>query len=439
MLQQSTLLIVAHGKDREVLKATISANVSTQCTYRTHLIAIDPEKISANQRAEIQGIVEHKLSQIWPDGTCCILIEKQVLVSDAGIRKWCERENRGPFQLRRLPLLNLKQGIVKHLIDLQMHWRPAVEQEVAFHTNHEDGIKFWLEQFEFLGVGWLGSEIAKRICVVNPTEFEAAYRNIGYAGALLSVGSDADSGSSSFRIAGVLERHSGKPIVFEHAIQISADHNQTIIHCEDGLWTGTEARRLLDKLRSTGSHGAYVNQPVVFRHFCQTDYGLLTCRQYCEYHGFKNVHFECASGRSPIRILQTSCDESKWLQQFSDKPEEFQNYLVQYVEPQIVGQLRESELDIEEATIFLNEVGRQLSDPYLERVFPNGRYKEEIKQQWAFGGRKLGLTTLFSHSIPRSCSPLLWLGGRVEFKGKSQYWRPLFKDRRYFGGIFAAS
>jgi len=232
---------------------------------------------------------------------------------------------------------------------------------------------------------------------------------------------DSDYASSSNRIGAILTRIHGAVDEFTGALQ-TAPAGSRLIVCEDALWTGTELRRLLERLKPGGDLEIPAQgKRILFRHCVVSDYGLWVAHHFLDSNKLGEVELLLGEQQRFIRVLGRHIDEQRIRSQWHLSPEDFDNWLSDQVRPLAFQDMQLWQNRQERAQSICEQIGAQLIERYLEEHKKS--WSHTVKGKFAIGAGRFGCTTMFSHSVPKVCLPLFWLGGPIHINSHSIDWK----------------
>jgi hypothetical protein len=210
---------------------------------------------------------------------------------------------------------------------------------------------------------------------------------------------------------------------------------------EDGLFSGTEMRAILDSLRGTRPPGrsqkvpklddpSLLSQLPTQMHFgVVCDFGVAMLRRYTASNGLPNIQIAVSAAARKFRVLSESLPTEAV--QLEEDDDAFKGRLRSRVVP-FAFQEDKGWKDADSllrARSFCEQVGAQLWRNYIQKKhFDLGAWPDARIQLCALGMEGLGLTFAFPHSVPKASLPLLWAGGKITAYGTSLEWVPLFPN-----------
>lgn len=337
---------------------------------------------------------------------------------------------RTDLELRRLSVGLLRKKFLKSELDARgLRWRKILDERLARWDSKKGDVDHWLNQFEQIGVRWVGEALLRQVDVVAPEELSGAFdvsaqvklgTNLAFTFML-----DDDFASSSNRIGAILTRIHGEINEFTDALKTTPSGSRLVV-CEDALWTGTELRRLLERLKPGGDLEIPARgKRILFRHCVVSDYGLWAAHHFLDYYKLDTVELMLGERQRFIQVLGQNIDKQSVQPQWHLSPEDFDDWLSGQVRPLAFQDMHLWQNRHEEAQGICERIGVQLIERYLTE-----HKKPWSKEKFAIGAGRFGCTLMFSHSVPKVCLPLFWLGGPIEFNSCSIKWEPLIYDAR---------
>lgn len=339
-------------------------------------------------------------------------------------------------------------GLPRHLRDLNLDWR----SEVLSRLNHyalgsltELGLDKWLGQFERLGNHRsVGEHLLQLIDVLPLNELgESLSIDSDFYGAELVVGFNNDKwGKSWGTVSTLIRKKCATAYLYPIAEAIeNGGHPKVLRLVEDGLFSGTEMRAILDSLRGNRPPGrsqkvpklsdptllSRISTQVHFGVVC--DFGEAILRRYMASNALPNIQIAVSAAARKLRVLhmqpgtamaQVEDDDSKFLARLRSR-------VVPFAFQDDKG-WKDAE-SLRRAKAFCETIGEQLWRSYIgKKNFNLASWPEERIKLCALGMEGLGLTFAFPHSVPKASLPLLWARGRVTAHGMSLDWIPLFPN-----------
>ena len=343
-------------------------------------------------------------------------------------------------------IATLNQRLKDILIDRGYEWLIAAKKE---WEKSELGVatpEEWMAQFVAIDCKELGRNLLKLLKVITNHELREAFSlnrsEIEGLKVCHAFVKDVEQGSSSQTVEPILAKMHGANV----AIGIDLDDstqwqrlNVDVIYVyEDGLWSGVELVKRIERIYSADPDGKS-NITFHFRFAATSDVGLIAARAATKTGRLPTINL---SGKSPDlhhRFLENEFDIAKLIGRNND---EIRKALDSAVIPQA---FISKELWNHKQDEWLNqckEIGSQLTKKFLEhrkRLKDNIPASENVSiskqkaMEWGLGALNFGSTIIFSSSIPKPTIPLMWLAGTVTHNGKTCVWKPLFYDARRTG------
>lgn len=315
-------------------------------------------------------------------------------------------------------------------------------QKSAIRSLHPDA---WAQQFDALGVRWVGTNLLKLLRVVSDDELRAAFRvpESEFAGLKVvhAYFRDQEPGSSSLNVKMILEHLYPANQVIEYDPEkpdcIDGIDKDIIFVYEDGLWSGVE---LVRRLNNICKNSVLKNTPcqIHFRYGVTCDAGLIAGRLFSKRERLQNIQLRPATANYHYGFLQTDAfSRLENLANLSD--DEIRQEIDSLIRPFAFQSEQFWDGRRDEALRICTHLGRQLVSAFLERRRDGKRGQdglapepipEEKLMGWALGALRFGSTISFSSSVPKPVLPLMWLTGPVCIEGKQIDWKPLFWDVR---------
>lgn len=345
------------------------------------------------------------------------------------------------------------EEIRTELKNKKIHWLEHSSHEWSQSSIPKLNPDKWCQQFEQLGIGWIGKALLKQLKVITDAELSYAFKVsksqvIGEDVAHAYV-ADSEPGASSIKIKSALEHIYLKEEILELDLEnfhTTLPKNLNVLYIyEDGLWSGVELVKRLEKICL---HPAFkdINARIVFRFAATSDAGVLAGRLFNKLNKFLNVQVDSAHDKFHYVFLKVDAEKAlKGISEVSHLRKAIDAEIVPMAfQPSEIWNGREAEaLDI------CTELGKQLAEPFLQRrEFEELQKKgaapkdaatisipDEKLKRWALGAMQFGSTVVFSSSVPKPVIPLMWLQGAVKLNGKPTNWQPLFGDSRRINAI----
>lgn len=432
------LLLVVAPEQMSWVESTVIRRSVPGWREKVSILQVDPVQFST-----LSARTERILFEIAERQPAEVLIAREVGHSSKKLTAL------GTFTYQCVTGTALQQRVLYEVLDrIGVGWRSRIESELRKWMHGHENVDRWLQQFETLGDRWVGETLLKIFEVVDLRAVSGAMDiplqdRLGKS-ICFSYMDDQDAGSSGVIIKHLLDKkyrpEDGQISDLRSALERSQP-NDVVYFFEDGLWTGTEMRKVFNAL--SGAHAGMGierlsdpsklnSRPIHLRFSVVTDFGLLALRKYLHANGFANVSIDSFHGQRFIQLLKPGAERELTSQFESLSIKDFDEHLRAQVEPWSFS----SGIDVwggkaSEAQVFCHEIGSQLIEEYA-RVY-NKTWKPAELSAFALGGASFGTATAFSHSIPKTCLPLLWTGSKhfkVQRAGKSIAWLPLVADKR---------
>jgi len=337
-------------------------------------------------------------------------------------------------------------GLQSRLRDLKLDWRSQVSDRLSQYalgfisSAHVDQ---WLGQFERLGNHRaVGEHLLQLIDVLPlPDVGESLSKDSDFYGSELVIGFTNDKWGKSWGTVSNLIRKkcAGASILpVAEAIENGAPPNVLRL-VEDGLFSGTEMRAILDSLRGTRASNraqkvrklsdpsvlSRISAQVYFAAVC--DFGEAMLRHYTTSRSLPNIQIGVSAAARKLRVLQPMepqngpvLDDHAFRAQLRSRvvPFAFQN-----------DKGWKGADSMLRAKSFCETIGSQLWKSYIgKKGFDLEAWPDDRIKLCALGMEGLGLTFAFPHSVPKASLPVFWARGRVEAYSSSLEWIPLFPD-----------
>jgi len=337
-------------------------------------------------------------------------------------------------------------GLQRHLRDLKFDWRSEVMERLGQYglgTIRESDIDRWLRQFERLGNHRaVGEHLLQLIDVLPLTDLgESLSRDSDFYGSDLVIGFNNDKwGKSWGTVSNLIKKRCPTASLFplKEAIENGA-HPKVLRLVEDGLFSGTEIRAILDSLRGRRPPGRSQKVPkltdpsqlskvateVHFSVVC--DFGAEVFRHYTDTNSLPNIQIAVSAAARKLRVLRRTQEVD--VSGMRDGDDAFRARLRSRVIPFAFQDDKgwKDTGSMQRARNFCENVGSQLWRNYIEKKsFDRSSWPEERVSLCALGMEGLGLTFAFPHSVPKASLPLLWARGKVTAHSTSLDWVPLF-------------
>lgn len=342
-------------------------------------------------------------------------------------------------------------GLRDQLQELGLDWRSRVLSRLSHYALSTIGnteIDRWLQQFEVLGNHRaVGEHLLQLLDLVPLSELgDALSHDVEFYGSDLTMGFNLDKWGKSW---GTISNLIGKKCPGASLIPITdaierGGSAQVLRLMEDGLFSGTESRAVLDSLRGTRPPGrsekirklndpALLSQVPLQIHFgVICDFGERLLRRYLALNGLHNVQIKVSPAARTVRVLLKSGGANLSAEELTDMDDvTFRNELRTNVVPFAFqdGRGWKDERARERAKSFCENVGEQLWRGYIEKKkFDLSSWPDSRIKLCALGMEGLGLTFAFPHSVPKATLPLFWARGRITLNGKSIDWIPVLPN-----------
>ncbi|WEF35526.1 phosphoribosyltransferase-like protein [Pseudoduganella chitinolytica] len=320
-------------------------------------------------------------------------------------------------------------------------------EKSAIRSLHPDA---WAQQFDALGVRWIGTNLLKLLRVVADDELRSAFLvpEAEFAGLKVvhAYFRDPEPGSSSLNVKMILEKLYPASQVIEYDPEqpdcIDGIGKDIIFVYEDGLWSGVElVRRLNNICKNSGLRNAACQ--IHFRYAVTSDAGLIAGRLFSKRERLQNIQLRPATASYHYDFLQN--DAFSRLQDLANSTDdEIRHEIDSLIRPLAFQSDQFWSGRRDEALQICTHLGRQLVSSFLERRRDAKRGQdgaaldpipEEKLMGWALGALRFGSTVSFSSSVPKPVLPLMWLAGPVRIDGREIDWKPLFWDVRRTAAI----
>jgi len=339
-------------------------------------------------------------------------------------------------------------GLLRHLSELGLDWRSEVTARLGHYALGSIGeveIDRWLAQFERLGNHRaVGEHLLQLIDVLPLTELgDSLSVGADFYGAELVVGFNNDKWGKSWGTVSTLIRKkcaSASLFPITEAIE-KGGHPKVLRLVEDGLFSGTEMRAILDSLQGKRPPGrsqkvpklvdptllSLVSTQVHFGVVC--DFGEAMLRKYMATNALPNIQIAVSAAARRLRVLHGP--PPAVTVGLADDDEAFRARLRSRVVPFAFQDDKgwKDAAALVRARTFCENVGAQLWQSYLEKKnFDLSAWPDSRVKLCALGMEGLGLTFAFPHSVPKASLPLLWARGKVTAHATSLDWIPLFPN-----------
>jgi hypothetical protein len=314
-------------------------------------------------------------------------------------------------------------------------------------------ITTWLRQFDSLGSNrWIGEALLKSI---DFWPEDRILQSVELSKEVLETFDKVcmhqqQPGKSADVLANLFTKHI-KPLArkfpaiqdFHEALSepTKPDQPQRILFLEDGLFSGTESIRLLSdligikppkgrdlKTAPLADRSLLTTKPVMMLYPVATTFGIQRLREFAQKNDLPNIEINYPSP-GLLEVLTESGRNALRDGKFYDLS--VRNCPVNpdahFLRPAFQNlSVWKSSDRVEQALAFCKRIGQQLMTHYLASV---GYDWDIVKvQRCALGMFGMGLTVVFSHSVPKASIPLFWANGKVSLGDTSINWIPLFPN-----------
>jgi hypothetical protein len=337
----------------------------------------------------------------------------------------------------------------RQLHDLGLDWRSVTISRLHHYglaSVGEAEIDKWLGQFERLdNHRSVGEHLLQLTDVLPLTDLgDSLSMDADFYGNELVVGFNYDKWGKSWGTVNTLIRKkcaAASLLPIAEAIE-KGDHPKVLRVVEDGLFSGTEMRAILDSLRGLrppdrGQKVPPLADPaslsrsstqVYFGVVC--DFGEAIMRHYMAKNGLPNIQIAVSAAARKFRVLYgpSTRDEAKL---GGDDDEAFRSGLRSRVVPYAFQDDKGwKDVDsLNRAKAFCENIGGQLWLRYVEKKnFDREAWPDSRIKRCALGMEGLGLTFAFPHSVPKASLPIFWARGKIIAYGVSLDWMPLFPN-----------
>lgn len=339
-------------------------------------------------------------------------------------------------------------GLLRHLRDLRLDWRSEATarlEHYALGSVGEAEIDKWLAQFEHLGNHRpVGEHLLQQIDVLPLADLgESLSMDSDFYGDELVVGFNNDKWGKSWGTVSTLIRKKcavASILPITEAIE-QGGHPKVLRLVEDGLFSGTEMRAILDSLRGTRPLGrgqkvrmladpALLSRAPTQVHFgVVCDFGESMLRHYTASNALPNIQIAVSAAARKIRVLYGSPAIDGAIAEYD--ADAFRTRLRSRVVPFAFQHDKgwKDDDSLLRAKTFCQNVGAQLWRTYItNKAFDLTGWPDERIECCALGMDGLGLTFAFPHSVPKASLPLLWARGKVTAYSTTVDWIPLFPN-----------
>ena len=313
-------------------------------------------------------------------------------------------------------ILELTQGfkLREYLREYGLDWRSEVLANLGNYGLGKVGeaeMDSWLGQFERLGNHKpVGEHLLQLLEVVSLADLgEALCADSDFYGTDLVVGFNNDKWGKSWGTVSNLMRKkcaSASILPITEAIQVGG-HPKVLKLVEDGLFSGTEIRAILDSLRGTRPPNrtpkvpqlpdpVMLSQaPTELRFSVVCDFGEAVLREYLSSSSLANIQVSVSTSKKIRVLLGVDSVEN------SDSKDRLLARVVPHAFQDDKG-WKDSPKKLR-AKVFCEQIGEQLWKNYLntKENFDHQAWPEERIKRCALGMDGLGLTLAFPHSVPK--------------------------------------
>lgn len=338
------------------------------------------------------------------------------------------------------------KGIYRILQQSGLDWRSLVCTELkSWHHNSisNASITNWLEQFARLGYPWIGEYLLRSLDFWSPERLKMSI-NIATSSTFERICLKRNQpGKSGDFLANILRKQMNglgidKPIEDFREVFEATIIPKSILFIEDCLLTGTEITNFLSSLLGLPAPGrpwrisplrdrsALFKSQIELRFAAVTSLGITRLEKFLKDHQLNNIKISF-NKTDFIEVLTNTGEEALNKNSFFDQivsncPVDPDNHIDRI----IFRSPWETERKKQQTEAFCRDVGLQLFRNYLDL---KGYIWDERKIRISgLGMHGLGLSTVFSHSIPKATLPLFWGKGKVCYRGAKSQWLPLFED-----------
>jgi hypothetical protein len=419
------LLVIVPGEERKLTSDLLVELAVTGWEQVIHL-ADGPARRGVGQTARLES---HRILRLADDfGAGSVIITKEICCDQRVL------ESRQDLDIRRPSVGLLRRKVLKDELDLRgLHWRRVLQDRLALWEAKKSDVDHWLKQFDHFAARWVGETLLRQVDLIAPQELASAFDVAAHArlGANLvfTFLLDEDHASSSNRIGAILTRMYG-PVEDFVSVLRNAPSGSRIVVCEDALWTGTEFRRLLERVATGGDLQAHAQgKRILFRYCVVSDYGLWVARHFLDNSGLADLVEPLLDERQRfIRVLDPNLDEQTIRSRWHLSSKEFDEWLSAHVRPLVFQEESLWQGRQRDAQRICENIGGQLVERYATERRKD--WSNIVKSGFAIGAGRFGCALMFAHSIPKVCLPLFWLAGPITIDSRTIDWKPLFYDAR---------
>jgi hypothetical protein len=414
---------------------------------RSSVIALEEEAFgigktgSGNNPTQVAQKIADAIEDANPPEGSWLLLNKDLSSSTEKLRnRWIEvgQDETQCLSLKPEILIKRLGNISK---SLKIHWRDHALTQIGKFQNQTTDLDDWCRQFFDLGVGHIGRRIAMRLEVVEYGGFAEPFEpklheRVGQS-LLHCYVQDEDTGGSwksiSDHLAHTYPSHLIEPIpVKDHKLIVPKTNADEIVIYEDGLWSGSETVKRLQKLATDP-----IDTPLRLRFAITTDFGLMVARQAVRHFNLQgrvvidpnNARFE----QFVTPDIPSALERGEGME-----PRTYFKELHKHVVESVFCDPGDWPEGFEESREVTKLLGQQLVRHWYKTDRPDDD-PDDGAEKFGLGGGGFAASIAFPRSVPKICLPLLWLAGPVEHNGKSLNWCPLFKDVRRVGSLLMNS
>lgn len=346
-----------------------------------------------------------------------------------------------------------KDGLSKELKKFGLSWLLSVQKNIGMYSLaniSETDINSWLNQFERLGNHRpVGEHLLKLFEMIShPDLVDSLSRNANFSESKPIFAFNEDHyGKSWGTVSNLVGKSCGGVTILPSNLAIEqCNENTQVWLVEDGLFSGTETRAVMDSLmnkRGTKTQKVEAltdvtkikSTDIVLRYGAICDFGEASLKRYLRQNDLLNIHIDKTASAKMFKVLiNDSADlqkEQSAISHDKDDDTNFFNSLRQKVMPyafQSDRGWRDDALRLR-AQEFCEGIGFQLWQSYLkQKKFDLGRWPQDKQKRCSLGMEGLGLVFSFPHSVPKASLPLLWAQGEVTHNNVSIQWQPLLTN-----------
>jgi len=320
-------------------------------------------------------------------------------------------------------------------------WSKRVEALLRSCGLKATPIAKWLAQFDHFEAMDVGRKVLKKLDILGSDEvvesFTISEHSLIGTNSYFTYFDDGDIGGSDASTKHTLLHLYPEDRVAEISQLLLAggtDEAASIYLFADGLWSGAEFAKRLEKLKPLLS--STKGRRLRFKYSVVTDFGLVVARHLIRHNQLVDVDVEVQHDTRVINLLGDKLDQANQMQLTVSDPKELSRRLHSLVEPAIFQDVNGWGADLAKAREFLQDVGQQLAEHWVRREWGREGKSldptsiEERAAKFALGGGCFGLVCSFHQSVPKVTLPVLWLGGEIERGGRKLMWQPLLFDSR---------